>query len=87
MFYVLAKAVFRFPTYWLYTVPLLLFALVSVLIAGYFAGGNVPRNRWRLYYKRFYIPTFGALAIVAINTTLDFIINLSATIINLLRVI
>jgi hypothetical protein len=87
IFYVLAKVVFRFPAYWFYSIPLLVAALAAVAIIGFFVSGNVPKNKRSAYFRRFYIPTFGGLAVLFVSAMIDFLINVSVAVFSLLQTV
>jgi hypothetical protein len=87
-YYLLLKAALRFPSYWLYSVPLLVIAFLAIAIVGYFVSGNVPDDpdsRWR-YCKRFYVPTVGGISVVAVNFASDLLIGFSAALVGLLQI-
>jgi hypothetical protein len=87
--FVLAKPTSRFPGYWLYTVPFLVFFLACVPIIAFskHVKGNVPKNQRRAYLLRFYIPTFTALALVFVNVVFDSVIAISIIVATLLDAI
>jgi hypothetical protein len=86
-FYVLAKIALAFPSYLLYSLPVLALVFVAIAFVGVFVSGNVPDARRNKYFKTFYVPTFAGVGLIAFNLSLDFLINLGAAIANLLQAV